>query len=233
MYKIAIIDDDLNYINIIYEKMISLGYSPKSISTFTSVKDCEKCNTLFSLYILDVDMPEKSGFDFAENLSSYDTSIIFVSAYEKYIWDAFYKNVIGFISKKNLGDQLPNVLAKYNQSMKNDRLFIKNAKITCQILHKEIYYFESILGDIYIHQSNKDTIKVLNTSLHSLCADLPDCFKYISRNVIVNLNNVIAIKHNTLYLSDNTQLSISRRRVNEIHLTFAKLKMSGGIDKNV
>ena len=227
MYKIAIIDDDIQYVKLITSYLLEQGYTKDNLYPFTSVKACKDTNQSFHLYILDVDMPETSGLQFLEELSQKNTYVIFVSSHDKYIMDAFHINVLSFVRKKDLKSQLIKALHKFDKvCQQQSYLTITSGNRIHTIHFQDILFIESNLGDIIIHTYDQE-IKILNKSLSGVFNFLPAYFVYINRNQVMNLKNVRSIQKNSLYLQTNQKLTISRRKVNDVQKAFLKFKMGG------
>lgn len=73
------------------------------------------------LLFLDIEMPEKNGFDLLYALEKIDFAIIFVTAYDEFAFDAFKVNASSYLLKPVDKDELREAIDKLNHS-KNEGL---------------------------------------------------------------------------------------------------------------
>ncbi len=113
MISIAIVDDELMYLE--KEKRITEEYFQKKgqdchVELFQDpvwmMGGLEEEH--FDIYVLDVEMPEKSGLDVARKIRQFypDPVIIFVTNYMDYAVDAYEVNTYRYIPKGVLADKL-------------------------------------------------------------------------------------------------------------------------------
>ena len=82
MIKVAIIDDSDSYLSMLIEILLKYGFVKEEIYYFDSSTKCLSSKIDFSLYLVEIDLPEKAGFDFIKKLRD--------------------KNVIGYVLKSKL-----------------------------------------------------------------------------------------------------------------------------------
>lgn len=222
--NVAIIDDHNNYVAFIKEILYKYGIAERNIFYFTSTTACMQTTINFSLYLLDIDMPEVNGLDMVKQLRCKHTNIIYITAYQNYMSKAFDKNVIAYVVKNEIAQDLPAALDKLFEitNQEKDLQFIYKYSITSIKLSK-ILYIISELGDCIIFTENT-SYRVLNRSLSSIYPKLDKHFIYCSRTLIVNIDYISSIAKNTVVLSNGTKLSISKRRYKSILLTFMQYK---------
>lgn len=134
------------------------------------------------------------------------TYIIWVTSYDKYMQDAFGQNVIGFMNKKELGQ--------------NDRL--ETLMVRCMDLIQgasKIVYIESKRNDLELHFFD-GTIQLLRGSLEAVAKEIRKHEIYIKchRSYIVNFNYVKSVVRNfsDFKLLDGTLIPISRGQKAEV-----------------
>lgn len=101
-------------------------------------------------------------------------------------------------------------------------LLIGNGKEQRIILVQTILYVKT---DDYLstfHLINNQKF-VYSKPLYEIAEHLPDHFFQISRSCIVNLNMILSIKRSIrkIILIDTTELAVSARRMQSLHLTLA------------
>ena len=123
MLIVAVCDDNLTFAKMLASKLTRLcavqipeRVDVQSVQIFTSASDVlrfmnqQTINVLF----LDIDMPVMNGFKLAETLGKTDpdTIIIFVSAYEEFVYSSFEYCPFRFLRKTHLDQELPATFQK-------------------------------------------------------------------------------------------------------------------------
>jgi len=100
----------------------------------------------FDLVLLDIEMPDKSGFDIAKYFGQYskDTRLIFISGHEGYVFDAHEYTPLWFVRKSNMKKDMRKALLKYERLLITYRINyrVEDGFRTKEILIKDILYFE-------------------------------------------------------------------------------------------
>ena len=128
MIKVAIVDDSDSYLSMIIEILLKYGFVKEEIYYFDSSKKCLSSKIDFSLYLVEIDLPEKAGLDIIKKLRDKNVFVIYVTACSKHLKNAFDKNVIGYVLKNKLNAELPLALNKFLRfylKKKNCSLLIK------------------------------------------------------------------------------------------------------------
>lgn len=113
MIKVAIVDDSDSYLSMIIEILLKYGFVKEEIYYFDSSKKCLSSKIDFSLYLVEIDLPEKAGLDIIKKLRDKNVFVIYVTACSKHLKNAFDKNVIGYVLKNKLNAELPLALNKF------------------------------------------------------------------------------------------------------------------------
>jgi len=115
--------DELRYLLSSYEDIEIVGEADSSTTALALIRKTEP-----DLVFLDIQMPGKSGFDIASDLSDLAQPPIFVfaTAYDNYAVEAFEKNAVDYIlkplSEKRLHLTISRVRQKIQESSLHDRL---------------------------------------------------------------------------------------------------------------
>ncbi len=163
------------------------------------------------LIFLDIQMPEKTGFDLLEELD-YVPQVIFVTAYDDYAIKAFEVNALDYVLKPVDEDRLEQALNRVrqiHQSIKeesttttstgeqklelNERIFLKDGEKCWFVTLKDVRMFESE-GNyvrVYFDRFKPLVLKSLNNLEKRL--DEKDFFR-INRKFIVNLKEIVHIE---------------------------------------
>lgn len=130
MIKGIIIDDELN--NIINLQRLLEKYCPEVIITGSSTDANEAIslikNSQPDLIFLDIQMPEKDGFQVLQELNLYDFEVIFVTAFSQYGIQAIKFSAIDYLLKPIDIEELKKAVAKTSEKLKhkNQNLQLQN-----------------------------------------------------------------------------------------------------------
>lgn len=229
--KIIVIDDE----RLARKEMISL------LSNYTNVEVVDECSNVDDakisiethqpdLIFLDIEMPEKNGFDLLAELDSVP-KVIFVTAYNDYALKAFDVNAIGYLTKPVDPERLKNVitpiidlhlnkepaLEQSKEKLSLDhQIFLKDGEKCWFVSLKDIRYFES--EGNYIRVFFKNEKPLILKSLNLLEEKLDESiFFRANRKNIINLKHVSKIENwfsGTLRitLNENEHIEVSRRQ---------------------
>jgi len=194
-----------------------------------ALKSIEKHNP--DLLFLDIQMPEKTGFDLLQELDK-SPKVIFVTAFDEYAVQAFEVNALDYLMKpvdpERLKETMTKVLSEGDEEEEfvdvpdrgmlssNDQIFIKDGE-KCWFIHlKDIRMFESEGNYVRIYF---ETFKPLVLkSLNGLEDRLdPKLFFRANRKYIINLKWVSHIENwfnggLQVVLKDGEKVEISRRQ---------------------
>lgn len=167
----------------------------------------EKINLLKpDLLFLDIQMPEKTGFELLESLDNVP-EVIFTTAYDEYALKAFDFNALDYLLKPIEPDRLKDALNKLLKRVQpeevsetedkklgpNDRVFVKDGDKCWFVKLENIRLFESDGNYIKIYFDNFKPM--IHKSLNALDERLDDrSFFRASRKHIINLTWVESIE---------------------------------------
>ncbi|MDG2226181.1 MAG: response regulator [Flavobacteriales bacterium] len=194
-----------------------------------ALKSIEKHNP--DLLFLDIQMPEKTGFDLLQELDK-SPKVVFVTAFDEYAVKAFEVNALDYLMKPVDPERLKETMAKVLYEdieedelydvpdrgilSSNDQIFIKDGE-KCWFIHlKDVRMFESE-GNyvrIYFETFKPLVLKSLNGLEERLDQKL---FFRANRKYIINLKWVSHIENwfnggLQVVLKDGEKVEISRRQ---------------------
>lgn len=108
----------------------------------------------FDLILLDVEMPQLDGMTAAKQLRrrKVDTEIVFLTSYEKYVYDAFDIRALQFLKKPLEKERLIKVLRMVEDSLvKIERAEFLLDGENCYVKLKDIVYMEAYGDGLYIY----------------------------------------------------------------------------------
>jgi two-component system LytT family response regulator len=180
------------------------------------------------LLFLDINMPEKDGFELLEMLDEVPITV-FTTAYDEYAIKSFEYNALDYllkpVSAKRFDQALEKVRVKLDESRnthkakkltENSQIFIKDGEACWLVKIGEISLFE-IVGN-YTRVFFGDQKPMLYKSLNQVEEKLPeDCFFRANRQQIVNTNYVADVVpwfngKLKLTLQNGEEVEVSRRQ---------------------
>ncbi len=180
-----------------------------------------------TLLFLDINMPEKDGFQLLEMLDKIPV-VVFTTAYDEYAIKSFEYNAFDYLLKpinparfsKTITKLLPFLAEKQeekkqNTLTENSQIFIKEGENCWMVLLKEITLFE-IMGN-YTRVYFKDQKPLIYKSLNQIEEKLPKTFFRVNRQQIINLKSIKKVTpwfngKLKLELQNGTEVETSRRQ---------------------
>ena len=243
MIKIAVCDDNKSFaealgreITAFCAREIPEASDCRVYPAFTSAEDVlahlEKEG--FDLIFLDIDMPRITGFDLAERIAELypETLIIFVSAYDNFVYSSFAYSPFRFLRKSHLKDELtPTLLKAIEKITQKEKtvsfictdgpITLRTSDISCFESNGNYYTIRCVGGEEY---KCRGTI----TSLERFCDD--SRFFKIHSAYIINLEQVNRITDsNRVLMNNGMEIGISRRKIGEfkeIYMQFIRRRYS-------
>lgn len=221
MLKIAICDDEKVFCELLYKKvMTGLDGMEESFTlhTYTSTDELRKTGIPFDVIFLDIKMPTQDGLQFAQELrlQGEDTSIVFVSSFPEYVFDAFPLKVEDFLCKPLNDMKLNSVLLRIIQKKRADDkncLFIQTNQWCKSVKLHSIFYCEVINRIIYIHTAHE--VISYYGKIEDLGNQLDARFYRCHRSYFVNLDHITTYSNGEIILENSEHIPVSRLRQKE------------------
>ncbi|MFW0736101.1 LytR/AlgR family response regulator transcription factor [Flavobacterium sp.] len=181
------------------------------------------------LLFLDINMPEKDGFELLEMLDKVPITI-FTTAFDEYAIKSFEYNALDYLLKpinpKRFAHSIEkvsqNLIEKEEKSNKkltlNNQIFIRDGEKCWLVKIADIFLFE-VEGN-YTRIFFQDEKAILNKSLNNIEEKLPDDFFFrANRNQIINIEYILKIDpwfsgNLLVQLPKEVKVEISRRQTN-------------------
>lgn len=158
------------------------------------------------ILILDIEMPLKNGLQVKEQLQVHGkkTIIIFVTNHDEMIEQAFGLNVIGFIMKKHIQEQLPIML-------ENAINMVRKSIVIEGIDSDDIEYIktEHVYSGLHLENGEKVLIRITGKALEKQLVGTG--FIRIHRAYLVNMKHIDTIKNGKVIINSHVELKASDR----------------------
>ena len=226
--NIAICDDEQKSLQMIQKELYHIADKLKiEIETY-AYKEGKKVLDLiynekedFDVLFLDIDMPDVSGLEVAKKLRQkhLDIILIFISAYEQYVFESIEYNPFRYIRKNRIEKELmPCLKAAYQrlEEMQDSYMIVKTGEAEVRVKHSDIMYFETSARKIGIHLKNGEVLFVRKT-IKELYEELNDeHFIKIHSGCVANAKYIGKYSNHDITLDNGEHLIVSRTRIKSV-----------------
>lgn len=230
MLKIAVCDDDETMLGILTDiigetyKQNSITFEIRSFLSGEIFLNSYKEHP-FDVVFLDIDMPEISGFDIAEQVDNADkTLIVFVTSHDELVYSSIKFRPFRFIRKTYLETELGETLtAVYTELMKRNaaRKFMFQTKSSEVLADLNLVEYIEIFGHwILVHIKDNDILECYG-SLSDMEHELSNYgFVRTHKSYLVNCRYIYSIEKNQIVLDDKTVIPVSRYKAETVKEKF-------------
>ena len=186
-----------------------------SLSNPLKAIDILNTNETIDLIFLDIEMPEMTGIDFLNSLTTLP-QVIIISSKEQYAIKAFDYDVTDYLLKpfdySRFIKAISKALSRQEKSRlraKNDEIFIKHNSALIKLKYPEILWIEAM--ENYVVINTYDEKYMIHFTMRAIEEKLPTKqFLRVHRSYIINLNNIHSIGDNAI------NIKTSMKATNEI-----------------
>ena len=223
MIKIAICDDEAN-IRAYLSPLIQAQDCPCESVEYASAGDCLADTQKIDLLFLDIELaPSGSGLDgmalarkIRERATVTQPVIIFVTGYERYVFDAFDVGAFQYLLKPVNEEKFAQVFARAVEQIAANRenpqkgrvLTLQSANTSKTVPLDSIYYIESSNHRVELHL--KDGEFACYAKIGDLELELQDQFFRIHKGYLVNLSYVAGYSKTEVTLTNGVRLLLSK-----------------------
>ena len=221
MIKIAICDDEAN-IRAYLISLIRAQSCPCEIVEYASAGDCLADTQEIDLLFLDIELnTDRSGLDgmalarkIREQVTEIQPVIIFVTGYERYVFDAFDVGAFQYLLKPVDEEKFAQVFARAVAQIGTTKeklgrvLTLQSANTSKTVPLDSIYYIESSNHKVELHL--KDGEFVCYAKIGDLELELQDQFFRIHKGYLVNLAYVAGYSKTEVTLTNGERLLLSK-----------------------
>ena len=218
--RIAICDDEKNIRELIANK-VAKQYQDANIIFYNSGEELLLSDEHIDILFLDIQMSGKNGMETARELRKKDKSviIIFVTAAEEYVFQAFDVGAFHYIVKPINNTKFTEVLHRAieewnakqptNQETEEKYLMINNGGVHIKVTIDDIVYAEVFNRKVVIHKLN-ETIEYYGKMSH-LENVAGNSFFRPHRAYLINFKYVEKYDATTIYLEKGTALMAKQK----------------------
>lgn len=221
MIKIAICDDEAN-IRAYLSSLIGAQSCPCEIVEYASAGDFLADHREFDLLFLDIELaPSGSGLDgmalarkIREQTTGTQPVIIFVTGYERYVFDAFDVGAFQYLLKPVDEEKFAQVFSRAVAQIGTAKekpgrvLTLQSANTSKTVPLDSIYYIESSNHKVELHL--KDGEFACYAKIGDLELELQDQFFRIHKGYLVNLSYVDGYSKTEVTLTNGERLLLSK-----------------------
>ncbi|MBQ6844063.1 MAG: response regulator transcription factor [Agathobacter sp.] len=213
--QIAICDDEKNIRELISDKVLN-QFPEAEVDFFSSGDELLLADKPMDILFLDIQMSGKNGMETARELRKKDkkTIIIFVTAVEEYVFQAFDVGAFHYIVKPIDDEKFTEVLCNavdelkaldtYTAASEKRYMMINNGGVHIKVNIDDIVYAEVFNRKVVIHKLN-ETIEYYG-KMSDLEAIVGDSFFRPHRAYLINFKYVEKYDASTIYLEKATAI---------------------------
>ncbi|MBD5137607.1 MAG: response regulator transcription factor [Lachnospiraceae bacterium] len=239
--RVILLDDDQSFLKLITDNLKELFISSDIEVDICSVYDISEFEKLLDegepdVVFLDIDIPEKSGIEIADELRKrYEgIDIIFLTNREDLVFQSIHYLPFRFIRKSKLDLELKEAVDSYIKYYIDKKVMytfeIMGEKVP--VFLSEIIYMESEKHYIKIH--NKREVLFVRGNIGDLEKKL-NMYKFIriQRSFLVNLRHITKVTGKSVLMSNGDELNIKRGSMEYIRNCFFEYRRErlNGADK--
>lgn len=210
--KILVLEDESFFQSKIIKTINDIFQNEAEVILYSDITSCQKDANHFDLGIIDIMLPDGDGIEYIKESSNQLDSILFLTSMENRVFDAFGKNVIGFVLKDSMDIQFPKKLKEIYKKYKQEEgylLTFETAQGIIRINAKEIVYIQIENRKIKIMTKEETFLK--RQSLDKLSKKLDERFVRINQSTFINLDSVTAWRKEEIVLKDTYTMYASRK----------------------
>lgn len=231
MLKAAILDDEVRGSKLLAQKLTVFEDALQVVAVFNH--PAKALNTIIELDIdvlfLDVEMPEMNGFQFLEQLGTFNFDIIFTTAYDSYTLEALRLSAVDYLLKPVDNDELETAIQRLQKKVSekttykatkpdkpaSNRLPLPTAEGVYIVDRNHIIRVEAMSNySVFLLADNKKIVVSKTLKEYETVLD-DERFMRINRSVIINLDFVVKYRKGdggTLELADGTEVEVSPQK---------------------
>lgn len=219
MAKIALLDDDINILNMIKTKIESLWGDSNEISVFdkpNAFLETVKSGLKYDVLVTDIEMPGISGIEVGKQYLELqpDVYLIFLTSHSHYAAESYTIDAYQYILKDDIEKRLPTVLNKLFKEIKvsnSTYRMIGTPTSKETVLYRNIIYIYKEKGSKYVNYVTTNGTYKERITINQLLTELAsEEFVLVERSYIININHISNMLKTTIYMDNGEQIAVSR-----------------------
>lgn len=225
--RVAVCDDDQGALSIIassLKEVFATHGVDATMSLFSSAVELSSLMPVrrYDLLLLDIDMPELDGIEFAHQLrEAHDkVDIMYISNREDRVFDSLRVSPVGFIRKSRFLEDMSEVVGTY-LAVRRDRsrqsvVVLRDHDSVHPVQVEKIVYIEGQRKQQLVHVEGRERPISLTRTMAELEEELSgEGFIRIHKGYLVNYRFIQVIEGGDVLLTNGERLPISRRKERE------------------
>lgn len=227
MIRIAVVEDDNIMRSIICEKINSCIKAEHAIELqdFASAEELlmkVEQEMPFHIVFSDIEMAGMNGIGMGMRLKKMCPSVylVYLTSHANFAADSYCVEAYQYILKEQMETRLPKIVSELIQKIECNR---KNYVIVGSSMEKKKVYYSDIIcvqkkkGSKYVEVVTVKETFVERTSIADVIERLQSTeFVEVDRSCVINMRHIDGIKDNTIQLSNNKKVEMSRMRMTKV-----------------
>lgn len=214
--RIAIIDDvKADQTRLMH--VVHACFDHISLFVYENAEDAMNADLDYDLVLLDISLSGSSGIDAAKILETRASCIVYITAAENRVRDAFGYHVAGYLFKSMSDEELISELKRIDETYLSLFVTLQTANGEMRVRQNQILYITAFKREVTCYFRDHKKVQLKGMTLRK-CMDLLDerYFMLINRSDIVNVIYITAIEDQKIILKDGIELYASRRAQSEV-----------------
>lgn len=213
--KIAIVDDEQKWRDLITEVVKKYTYESDEIEEFDSGVAFLKKNRKYDIVLMDIEMPEMDGFDTVMNykIEYPESKIVILTIHLECARKGYLVDAFRYVDKTKMDEELGEAFEKIRE-IKSEKSFfvtIREEEFIKKISTKDILYIETRGKGSKVYTVDKCYIS--SEKLGELEPKLEECgFFRCHKSFLINLSAVDYMDKDSAFFSNNRKACISARK---------------------
>lgn len=232
MYIIGICDDELMYrehIRGLCEKFFENSAEEYQCVEFATGEELLTCGLdRIHLLFLDVEMPGMSGINVLHEVENCDWvwRIVFVSNHSEMVWDSFSIKTLEFARKPVSYEQVYRWLSlMQRENAINKMIFLESMGNITMCKVEDIYFLKADRNYTVVYEKEKEYLLSGNMRSWEQKLDVPSIIR-VHKSYLVNLMHIKDLSTNMLKMTNNIEIPIGRKYVDEVKKKYFAFIMS-------
>lgn len=227
MIKIAIVEDEKKMREVTYQCIISSVDSSVGIEImqYTEAegfleylgRGCE-CNILLT----DIELPKINGVELGKIVRKKYPKIylVFLTSHSEFAAESYMLDAYQYIMKEDMDYRLPVIMRQMIHKIvreSKEYRWVGTSLDRKKIYYKDIICIRKEKASKYVEYVMTDGVCRERITLSQLLKELnSDIFILADRSYIVNMNRIIRMRGNIIYLEENEKITLSRAQITKV-----------------